>query len=69
MTKENREKLSKHYRKLGVDNPYKNEIKILNPLPPIKTKEKKPAEKKPAEEKAEEEKAAEDKPKPEGDSN
>ena len=38
MTKENRMKLSKHFKKLGVDDPYgkeKKEKKILDPLPPI----------------------------------
>ena len=35
MTKKNRERLSKHFRKLGVDNPYKKEKKTLTPLPPI----------------------------------
>lgn len=39
MTKANRQKLSEHFKKLGVDNPYKGEkkaaVKRPAPIPPV----------------------------------
>ena len=35
MTKKNRERLNKHYKSIGGNNPYNKERKVLEPLPPI----------------------------------